>query len=629
MEKPYLNHDTKLESPLGTLDAQGSQNNQDSTDINLHTLSKERSQLRGIKRDKNTPDSVREYVDSELENVQSKIKQSGFSIEKKAGGNLALREALERVMQDKDKAERGLGLSVESIKEVMGQAYDEIRVLYDKSRTAHNFEIQRLLDLKRNPHAKRVLEPVLQTAVNERVSVDQELQSLKKKDGDMFRAFELTEYKSGLLKEGHIAQTPTVVGHLEEIGTKMAVGKPMFLHGPTGTGKTSLARLASKHFTGKEAEMVYCNPQTRESNIWGKTGIRPDRRASHDKKRSGGKEPEVNTGAIKTVEIFGPLAKAMDEGHTVIFDEFTALPKEQMVFIKGVFNAKVGDKVNVSGNGQITIKPGFQMIFTANLKSEKNQERQDLPPEIAREFEQNNIKVEYSPKEESYDIMLARLMNPDGSIDLSDHDLNVTLPKLCEAMNEIQIAYTGVLDAETAKLVGAMDASGKTKGLKKMVFTQGTVEAILEQWSIEKSRTETTFAEFLDKRLAVALKFEEYPLPDRELVAKILASKGLLLTLSHTDVGLPKEVFDFSIAKSMRGKDAVDELKQKSSNIHHLDLLEVAKLDPFGNRKTEADLKAKQFLKKKSKDKSNSMAGGETLAEIEAKELFQENFLGY
>src|SRR3989338_4562605 len=101
--------------------------------------------------------------------------------------------------------------------------------------------------------------------------------------------------------------------------------------------------------------MLYCNPQTRESNIWGKTGLRPAEGEAGRK------------GAIETVDIYGPLTRAMREGKPVIFDEFTALPKEQMVFIKGIFNAKPGDSVNVMGNGVVVIKPGFQMEFTDNL----------------------------------------------------------------------------------------------------------------------------------------------------------------------------------------------------------------------------------------------------------------------
>ena len=38
-------------------------------------------------------------------------------------------------------------------------------------------------------------------------------------------------------------------------------------------------------------------------------------------------------------------------------------------------NAKIGDSVNIVGNGRVKIERGFHMTFTANLKSEKNPER--------------------------------------------------------------------------------------------------------------------------------------------------------------------------------------------------------------------------------------------------------------
>ena len=131
------------------------------------------------------------------------------------------------------------------------------------------------------------------------------------------------------------------------------------------------------------------------------------------------------------------------------------------------------------------------MIFTANLKSEKNTERQDLPPEIAREFEQNNLEINYTPKEEAYDIMLVRLMNQDGSIDMSWYDLNNTLPKFCEALQEVQLAYTDQESDGIARLTQTMDSSGKKQGLKKLVFTQGTVENILDAWKIYKQTSKS------------------------------------------------------------------------------------------------------------------------------------------
>ncbi|MFA6227275.1 MAG: AAA family ATPase [Candidatus Paceibacterota bacterium] len=416
---------------------------------------------------------------------------------------------------------------------------------------------------------------------------------LEQSDQITLRKAELIEYKEDLGQSGHICVTPTVEKALEAIGDRMLTGKPIFLHGPTGTGKTSLARFASSHFTGKDSEMVFCNPQTKESNVWGKTGIRP-----------------AKDGAIETVEIYGPLARAMMEGRTVIFDEFTALPKEQMVFIKGVFNAKVGDRINIVGNGVVEIKPGFQMVFTANLKSEKNPERQDLPPEIAREFEQNNLEVKYTPADEAYDIMLARLLNRDGSLDMSYYDLNTTLPNLCKAMADIQESYTNETDKEVARKAGAMDASGKVYSLKKFVMTQGSVEAILSSWLVEKQtgKNGRTFAEFLDERFKTALTFKEYTKEDRILVAKILASKGFLLTLTAKELDLPDDVFKFNTIKAMRGEEAVEELKEKSGDIKHLSLKEVAELDPFHKRAELLKGKAEALLGDENAEKGDNFS---------------------
>jgi hypothetical protein len=33
--------------------------------------------------------------------------------------------------------------------------------------------------------------------------------------------------------------------------------------------------MVAQNFAGKNPEMVYCNPQTRESNVWGRTAIKP------------------------------------------------------------------------------------------------------------------------------------------------------------------------------------------------------------------------------------------------------------------------------------------------------------------------------------------------------------------
>ena len=606
---------------------------------NFHEIFEKRLELKRIakelgldvtklKEENNTPEGkiFSMYYKSDFEELDQKA--STFKIadfgENDASFKKNADEAVEAIKKQKTEYDEQL------LKEENNNLLDQAQIDYEKI-FADNGEIKEILDAKntisvlkdfRMKRMFEILNPRIGVTVknkNEKIlgTIQAEIENIsnkiKNEDPTLVRQSEFLENKQNLYKSGHICIVPTVEKDLEAIGDRMLTGKPVFLHGPTGTGKTSLARFAATHYTGKDSEMVFCNPQTKESNVWGKTGIKP-----------------ASNGAIETVEIYGPLAKAMTEGKVVIFDEFTALPKEQMVFIKAVFNAKVGDKINIVGNGIVEIQPGFQMIFTANLKSEKNPERQDLPPEIAREFEQNNVKINYINKEEAYDVMLTRMLSKDGSLDMSYYDLNTTLPNLAQVMSEIQESYTNATDKEVARKAGVLDASGKVHSLKKFVMTQGSIEAILSSWNIEKKmkKTEKSFAEFLDERFKTALTFEEYSKEDRILATKILASRGFLLTITPEELNLPSDVFAFNTIKSMRGALAIQELKKESGNIKHLNLKEVASLDPFNQRASFMKKQAEDLLFNEGEEKDPFLAtiekkykktfGDESPAEITA-----------
>ncbi len=587
---------------------------------NLYNLSRERQELRKATRDENLPEAVFRSAGEGVREIKEKL---GGLIDAEGG----ISKTKERFKKDRASAEAAGkdDTDITAAAKSMGgekEAFLSAHSLTEKLDDLRDFEMRRALEKKTDPYARKAHTRLLDAARTERAALEKQIEELRNGSPRAAHALELVRYREGLAREGHIAPTPTVQENLKRIGRNMLVGKPIFLHGPTGTGKTSQARFAAAHFSGKNPEMVYCNPQTREANVWGKTGIRPT--------KDGG-------GAIETVDIFGPLAKAMQEGKTVIFDEFTSLPVEQMVFIKGVFNAKIGDTVNVVGNGRVEIVPGFQMAFTANLKSEKNPERQSLPPEIAREFEQNNIKINYLPKDEAYEVMLARLMNSDGSVDMSWRDLNETLPRLCEAMEEVQVAYTGELRSETGRLIGEAGAAGKARGLKKLVMTQGTVEAILEDWKVEREqKSEVSFAEHIDSRLKVGLTFEEYSLEDRILAAKLFAAKGFLRTLTPAELGLPSDIFNFEAAKRLRGDEKartemIQELSEESKKEKHISLKELADLDPFGVRtkQREAHLAALRGMLPEKAKKRGAEAVGERETSLErAQEIMGERLLG-
>lgn len=537
---------------------------------NFHEVSKERHAVRKAlneAQDGNLPESITSVLTGEKERLDEIAK--GFP----AQNFPTFSKAKEFLRDQREESEDSIGIDERAVRAELGNEYEVLKSLFDKLDELSDFELRRLREDASDPHAKRAHKSLLAQIKKEKTETAKAIFEKEKTEPNTARAYKLISLRKGLFEEGHIAHTPSVKHDEAEIARRMIHGKPMFLHGPTGTGKTSRARSSAKRLTGHDPEMVYCTPQTRDTHIWGKTGIRA----------------EGDKGAIKTVDIFGPLTRAMKEGSVCVFDEFTALQREQMVFFKGVANAKHGDTITVPGNGEVAIAPGFQMIFTANLKSEKNPERQELPPEIAREFEQNNLEVKYTPKDEAYDIMLARLMKPDGTLTLSWYDLTTTLPKLCEAMEEIQIAYADSAKSDTAQLIGALSAAGKRPGLKKLVMTQGTIEAVLESWETEQQLNENiSFAEFLDGRLATGLTFKEYPEGDRVLAAKILALKGFLRTKTAEDLGLPNDVFNFDAAKKQRGDtDMLEKLRAESGKEVTLTLREVADLNPFPRSKMQ------------------------------------------
>lgn len=479
----------------------------------------------------------KEFKVKDYENFSGAKKELRFQKEQFEGRNVAI---------DHELIHKALGSKKYEELDTLEKQEKDIRVLVLE-------RAKRLRAMTSSPSNTKLYQSLVNAITEDTITRQNETALFREGNPEIARIFDLLSYREQLYEQGHIAEVPSVKKYLDKIEEAMIEGKSMFLHGPTGTGKTSLAIRASKLLTGKDPEIVYCNPQTKESNVFGKTGIGIDEKSE------------------KQITEFdpGPLVRAMENGGVVIFDEFTALPKEVMAMLKGIMNAKQGDTRTVTGDGQVTIAPGFQMIFTANLKSEKNPERQDIPPEMANEFSQNNLEIRYQTVGESYDIVLARLLSPDGTIAMSPYDVDTTLPKLCEAIAEIQKTYTE----------GSTSDVGSKEGLKKYVLNQRNLENIISRWKTASLKGEATdFVSFLDEQLAVTLTFREYSEKDRLLAAKILARHGLLSTKTTEDVGLPPGSFSFR-------PEIKEGIVKKSKNVQQYTLEEVADIDPFNVRR--------------------------------------------
>jgi MoxR-like ATPase len=514
---------------------------------NFHKIHEERNALRTLNQEGELSTDIEQSVlqaSEELHN-QFHIKEYG-----------SLTTAKQELRSQREDIKDGLIIDWNAIEASLGkEAFDKLKTIEEKSNTLTTLIASRskkLREMNGNPKKTELLKTLIHAIGEDVRTKETEYNELKAENQTLFRVKDLLSYREGLFDEGHIAEVPSTQAYLVKIEEAMIEGKSMFLHGPTGTGKTSLAIRAAKKLTGQEPEIVYCNPQTKESNVFGRTGIGIDEKTE------------------KQITQFdpAPLVRAMREGKVVIFDEFTALPKDMMVMLKGIMNAQPGDVRSVTGDGEVVIAPGFQMIFTANLKSEKNNERQDMPPEMANEFAQNNIEVKYQTKDESYDIILARLMEKDGTLTMSEYDMEVTLSKLCEALEEIQRAYTEVIAGDL----------GEKEGLKKLVFNQRTIENTLSRWHTKQMKGEEgDFVTFLDEQLTIPLTFKEYSEKDRSLTAKILARHGLLATVAPAQLGLPNDAFSFTPDVGMQSVE-------KSRVCKTYALTEVASLDPFEKR---------------------------------------------
>ncbi len=561
----------------------------------LHDLSDEKKHTRGILsdlREEKMPPKMLEELSEEPRGILETLKEKSQGLIESYGGISSVKEALrERHSFDVLSAHFEKD-AVQNLKE-----HTEAKEVYD---TLAIKQIKRNVSLGGSSSvAQNILQRYQEGAQHE----EEALNAIQENEPILARAHELLSYQEGLSKEGHICPLPSTVSDIKSIEDRMISGKPVFLFGATGTGKTSLARYAAREITDKDAEMVYCSPQFREQQVWSTTGLR----ATEDGK------------GVETVVIYGPLARAMREGKAIIFDEFTTLPKEQMAFIKGVFGKKLGDHITVPGNGEIAVQEGFQMIFTANLKSEKNQERSDLPPEMASEFEQNNMEIGYASTEEMYDTMLARLIDRKGNLALSYEDLQDTLPKFVSAIKEVQVAYAGTLPDDEAKKLGAMEANGGVQGLKKFVMSQRSIEAILERWKVEQARkVDTNFRNFLDDALQTGITFKEYPEKDRELVAKIFATKGFLKTKTESDLGLK--------SGSLRGLLASGQYEETKKQ--NLSIKDVAELDPFHTRKSKEQEDAESFVKEEAKTEQNTEDLEPILSGLRAKDYLDTSFEG-
>ena len=92
-----------------------------------------------------------------------------------------------------------------------------------------------ILNPKIGANIKNKNEKILESV---QMEIEASADKLQNEDQTLIRQAKFLEYKRNLSESGHICITPSVAKDLEAIGDRMLTDKPVFLHGPTGMGRS-------------------------------------------------------------------------------------------------------------------------------------------------------------------------------------------------------------------------------------------------------------------------------------------------------------------------------------------------------------------------------------------------------
>lgn len=252
-------------------------------------------------------------------------------------------------------------------------------------------------------------------------------------------------YHQQFEKDGFI-WTPSREELFDEILNHLVIvdkNRPLLLVGETGTGKTHLVRKAVERLTGRPPFEIGEEAKTDIRPLLGSAWIEGER----------------------TYINYGPLGQAItgkknsleeksDGGGIFYMDEMNGYPPDALrALIKQISGRLPGEEVTFAAwrgiREKIAEKSG--LIGAANLPDEergRHLDRPHLPVELIREL--TILEVDYPPFIETYEMMLAVLMDKNGRIRLK--------------AGEIESAWEEVVDSTTKEKTKRLNSYPKSGG---------------------------------------------------------------------------------------------------------------------------------------------------------------------
>ncbi len=311
----------------------------------------------------------------------------------------------------------------------------------------------------------------------------------------------LLEYRRQLLNDGFV-ETPGVKNEVMKIISHLQLGIPVLLRGHLGAGKTEVALHVSRKYFGHEPEFISGSEEATKYDIYGRTqiGVRPEDDKMREFKSRMDEylrmNPEAGKKEIKEIERqyyqtivvrglttsffqYGPLVRAMKEGRPLLIDEMDGIPHSIIMRLNHVLTRRPGDRIKVQENGgeEITVKKGFCVLATGNIKSFRYK-REELDAAFLSRWWSNDIT--YPPQNETYEILVASLLDKRGNLQVGNVTDLDELKRLTHASSEIQKIFSGEhLDyfGEGADAVRQVPAS-----LKKSVLSLRHLWNVIRPW---------------------------------------------------------------------------------------------------------------------------------------------------